>query len=107
MPFKEVTPREVKQRLDAGEKLTLIDVREPQEMMIAAIDGAQEYPLSQAMTWIDTLPKDEELIIFCHHGGRSAQVAMVLAQRGHTNVSNLSGGIDLWSQDVDPMVQRY
>lgn len=107
MPFKEATPREIKQRLDAGEKLTLIDVREPQEVMTAAIDGAEEYPLSQAMSWIDTLPKDEELIIFCHHGSRSAQVAMALAQRGHTNVTNMRGGIDQWSQQVDASVPQY
>ncbi len=106
-PFKEATPREIKERLDAGEKLTLIDVREPQEVMTAAIDGAEEYPLSQAMSWIDTLPKDEELVIFCHHGGRSAQVAMALAQRGHDNVTNMTGGIDQWSQQVDPSVLQY
>ena len=107
MPFKEATPREIKQRLDAGEQLTLIDVREPQEIITASIDGAEEYPLSQAMSWIDTLPQDEELIIFCHHGGRSAQVAMALAQRGHSNVTNMTGGIDQWSQQVDPSVPRY
>jgi len=107
MPFKEATPRDVKQRLDAGEDLTLIDVREPDEMMIAAIEGAEERPMSQARDWIDSLPKDGELVVFCHHGGRSAQVAMALAQRGHTNVTNMSGGIDQWSEDVDPNVPRY
>lgn len=107
MPFKEATPREIKQRLDAGEDLVLIDVREPDEMMIAAIDGAQEYPMSQARTWIDALPKDRELVIFCHHGGRSMQVAMALAQRGHTNLTNMTGGINAWSDEVDPTVPKY
>ncbi len=107
MPFKEATPHEVKQRLDAGEDVLLVDVREPDEMMIAAIEGADERPMSQARNWIDELPKDRELVIFCHHGGRSAQVAMALAQRGHTNVTNMSGGIDQWSQDVDSSVPRY
>ena len=107
MPFNEATPREIKARLDAGEPLQLIDVREPQEIMTAAIEGAQEYPMSQAMTWIDTLPKDGDLIIFCHHGSRSAQVAMALMQRGHTNVTNMRGGIDKWSRDVDPDVPQY
>jgi rhodanese-related sulfurtransferase len=106
-PFKEATPREIKQRLDAGEDLVLIDVREPDEMMIAAIEGAEERPISRAREWIDALPKDRELIIFCHHGGRSAQVAMALAQRGHTNLTNMAGGIDRWSQEVDPSVPRY
>lgn len=107
LPFKEATPREIKQRLDAGENLTLIDVREPDEMMIAAIDGAQECPMSQARDWIDTLPKDGELVIFCHHGARSMQVAAALAQRGHTNVTNMTGGIDQWAEQVDPTVPHY
>jgi rhodanese-related sulfurtransferase len=107
MPFKEATPREVKQRLDSGEDLLLIDVREPEEVQRASVEQAQLYPMSQAMGWIDTLPKDRELVIMCHHGGRSAQVAMALAQRGHTRITNLAGGIDAWSQQVDPSVPRY
>lgn len=107
MPFKEATPREIKDRLDAGEQLTLIDVREPQEIMTAAIEGAQEYPMSQALDWIDTLPKDGDLVVFCHHGSRSAQVAMALVQRGHSNVTNMRGGIEKWSTDVDPTVPHY
>lgn len=107
LPFKEATPRQIKQRLDAGEPLTLIDVREREEVMTAAIDGAREYPLSGAMAWIDTLPQEGDLVIFCHHGARSAQVALALAQRGHTNVTNMAGGIDQWSQQVDPGVPRY
>lgn len=107
MPFKEATPREIKQRLDAGEDLTLIDVREPDELMIAVIDGAEEYPMSQARDWIDSLPRDRELVIFCHHGGRSMNVAMALAQRGHTNLTNMTGGINAWSEQVDPSVPKY
>lgn len=107
MPFKEATPREVKQRLDAGEELVLIDVREPEEIQRASVEQAEVYPMSQAAGWIDSLPKDRELVIMCHHGGRSAQVAMALAQRGYTNVTNMSGGIDAWSQEVDTSVPRY
>lgn len=107
LPFKDATPREIKQRLDAGEDLLLVDVREPEELMIAAIEGAQEHPMSDAREWIDTLPKDRELIIFCHHGSRSMQVAIALAQRGYTRLTNMTGGIDQWSQQVDPGVPRY
>jgi rhodanese-related sulfurtransferase len=107
MPFKEVTPGDVRQRLDAGDDLLLIDVREPEEVQRAAIEGAEVYPLSQAAGWIDSLPKDRDLVIFCHHGGRSAQVASALAQRGHANVSNMTGGIDAWSQQIDPNIPRY
>jgi rhodanese-related sulfurtransferase len=107
MPFKEATPREIKDQLDAGVELVLIDVREPDELTIASIDGALEYPMSEARAWIDSLPKDRELVIFCHHGGRSAQVAMALVQRGHTNVTNMTGGINQWSEQVDPSVRKY
>lgn len=107
MPFNEATPREIKQRLDAGEDLLLVDVREPDEMMIAAIDGAAEHPMSQARDWLDSLPKDRELVVFCHHGGRSMQVAMALGQRGYSNVTNMTGGINAWSEQVDPDVPRY
>jgi rhodanese-related sulfurtransferase len=103
----EITPAEVKQRLEAGNDLLLIDVREPEEVARAAIQGAEVYPLSQAAGWIDSLPKDRDLVIFCHHGGRSAQVVGALAQRGHTNISNMTGGIDAWSQQIDPDVPRY
>lgn len=106
-PFKDETPREIKQRLDAGEDLVLIDVREPDELMIAMIDGAREHPMSEARQWIDALPRDRELVIFCHHGSRSMQVAMALAQRGYTRLTNMSGGIDQWSEQVDPSVPRY
>ena len=104
---KEITPREVKRRLDAGDDLLLIDVREPEEVRVASIEGAQVYPLSQARDWIDQLPRDREMVVFCHHGGRSAQVAMALTQRGYTGVLNMAGGIDQWSQQVDPSVPRY
>lgn len=107
MPFKEAMPREIKQRLDAGEDLALIDVREPEEVQLASVKQAEVYPMSQAVGWIDSLPKDRELVIMCHHGSRSAQVAMALAQRGHRNVTNMTGGIDAWSQEVDSSVPRY
>jgi rhodanese-related sulfurtransferase len=104
---KSATPSEIKSRLDAGEPLELIDVREPEELAIAAIPGARALPMSQAASWIDHLPGDRELVIVCHHGMRSMQVAMALAQRGHRNVTNLTGGIDLWSTQVDPAIPRY
>jgi rhodanese-related sulfurtransferase len=104
---KSATPAEIQQRLAAGEALELIDVREPEEIEIAAIEGARVLPMSQAASWIDHLPGDRELVIICHHGMRSMQVAMALAQRGHDNVTNLTGGIDLWSTQVDSSIARY
>lgn len=106
-PFNEATPREISARLTTGDDLLLIDVREPSEVQVAAIDGAESYPMSRAGEWIDSLPRDRELVIVCHHGARSAQVAYALAQRGYSNVTNLTGGIDRWSDEVDPAVPKY
>ena len=101
------TPAEIKQRLDRGEELMLIDVREPEEIAIARIQGAVLRPLSQAGRWIDTLPREIPLVIVCHHGIRSMHVAMALAERGYRNVTNMAGGIDLWSTQVDNSVPAY
>ena len=106
-PVKSATPAEIHQRLAAGEALELIDVREQDEIAIAAIEGARVFPMSQAAAWIDHMPGDRELVIVCHHGMRSMQIAMALAQRGHQNITNMTGGIDLWSTQVDPSIARY
>jgi rhodanese-related sulfurtransferase len=103
----EATPEEVQGRLRAGEDLLLVDVREPEEISIAALPDALVCQLSRASDWIERLPKDQPLVIFCHHGIRSLHVAVALAERGHRNVTNMTGGIDLWSTQVDPAVPRY
>jgi rhodanese-related sulfurtransferase len=106
--FQNLTVQEVRQKLERGDAFRLIDVREPDEHAIAQIEGAELLPLSQAQQWIETVPQDQEIVFFCHHGGRSAQVAQFLAsQRGHRNVANMAGGINEWSLRVDPSVPRY
>jgi rhodanese-related sulfurtransferase len=107
LPFEQATPRDISERLTRGDDLALIDVREPYELALAAIDGAESYPMSRAWEWIDALPRDRALVIVCHHGVRSAQVAYALTQRGYTNVINLAGGIDRWTDEVDPAVPKY
>ncbi len=108
MPYNDISAASVKERLDRSDQFRLIDVREPSEHATAAVDGAELLPLSTAREWLSTLPMDEELVIMCHHGGRSAQVASYLAdQLGHQNVSNMVGGIDAWSTTVDAKVPRY
>lgn len=71
------------------------------------IEGAELLPLSLAAEWIGTLPQDEELVFFCHHGGRSQQVAQYLGAQGYTNVANMLGGIDEWARRIDPSLSRY
>lgn len=101
------TPAEIYLRLKNGEDLLLIDVREPEEIAIASLPDSLVCPLSRAASWIDRIPQDRELVIFCHHGVRSLHAAQALLHRGHRKVTNMSGGIDRWSCEVDPSVPRY
>ena len=107
MHFKEATAAEIKQRLDAGEQLRIIDVREAHEHAIAHVDGAELRPMSVIRSWWQELPRDEDLVVMCHHGGRSANVCAMLAQAGFERLTNMTGGIDAWSTTVDPSVPRY
>ncbi len=103
-----ITVEELKARRDAGEKLRLIDVREPAEHRTARIEGSELKPLGRIATWANELTdKNEEIVLHCHHGMRSDRACQYLAAQGFTNVKNLIGGIDEWSLKVDPSVPRY
>src|SRR5262249_58851681 len=94
----QITPREVKQRLDAGEKLRLVDVREPFEFQQARIEGSELIPMRTVPQHLASLEGDEApLIVFCHHGMRSLQVVEWLRQQGVEQSSSMEGGIDRWS----------
>lgn len=107
----EITPAEVKRRLTTGEKLALIDVREPFEYQQARIDGAELIPMRSVPTNLQTLEgmSDEipTIVVFCHHGVRSLQVVNWLREQGIPNCQSMLGGIDRWSSEVDPAVRRY
>lgn len=106
----EVTPREVKQRLDAGEKLFLIDVREASEQQAARLANSELIPMRRAPAEFQKLEgaADEGvLIVFCHHGIRSLQVVNWLREQGVAACQSMSGGIDRWSMEIDPTVPRY
>jgi rhodanese-related sulfurtransferase len=106
--YQNLTTAQVKAKLDRGDTFRLIDVREEGEYAAARIEGAELLPLSRAQEWLAQLAPDEELVFFCHVGGRSQQVASYLAhQRGFTNVANMVGGIEDWSLRIDPAVPRY
>ena len=105
--YEEITPAEVAARLRSGEKVNLIDVREPEEHAIAHVEGARLLPLSRFHEWAASLSRDEEVIVMCHHGIRSAQVCAFLAQQDFKRLRNLAGGIDRWSCEVDASVPRY
>jgi molybdopterin/thiamine biosynthesis adenylyltransferase/rhodanese-related sulfurtransferase len=102
-----ISPHELKRRMDAGERFELIDVREPFEYEIAQIDGAKLIPLGEIAERLDELEREQPIIIHCHSGMRSAQAVRLLQQRGFAKVYNLEGGIDAWSDQVDPNVPKY
>ena len=106
-PFKEARPAEIKRRMDAGEDVRIIDVRELDEYETARIEHAELRPMSQIQSWWQKLPRGEELVIMCHHGIRSANVCMALKRAGFEHLTNMAGGIDAWSTEVDPNVPRY
>lgn len=106
--YRNVTTSDVKAMIDRGDRIRLIDVREPEEHTIARIEGAELMPLSRAREWIGDLPRDQEIIFFCHHGGRSQQIASYAAsQLGYEHTANMVGGIEEWSLRIDPSVPRY
>jgi rhodanese-related sulfurtransferase len=91
--------------------LQLVDVREPEELAIAALPGFQSFPLSQSALWVSQIAQQldptVETIVLCHHGVRSAHMCQWLGQQGFTNVKNVVGGIDAYARVVDPAVPRY
>lgn len=104
--ISEIAPADLKQRLERGERPLIVDVREPWEVAAASLPGAVNIPMGEIPSRLTELDPDRETIVLCHHGIRSAQVAMYLARNGFERVINLSGGIDAWSA-VDPSVPRY
>ncbi|MCU0633460.1 MAG: HesA/MoeB/ThiF family protein [Gemmatimonadaceae bacterium] len=112
-PVPQLTASEVHYALRSASPPRLIDVREPWEFETAQIAGAELIPMGtiplavQPGGALADVPRDTPLIIQCHHGGRSNQVAHFLAAQGFTQVSNFDGGIDAWSIEIDPSVPRY
>lgn len=109
LPF-EISAAEVKARLDAGEKLALIDVREPFEHAIASIQGSELIPMNTVparLAELDGLAGGATLIVFCHHGMRSLNVVNWLRGQGVAACQSMSGGIDAWSTLIDYQVPRY
>jgi monothiol glutaredoxin len=103
---REMDVRELAARLAGAERVTLVDVRTPEERALAHIEGSRLLDASLAAQ-LERLEKDTLLVFHCHHGGRSLSAAQHFAARGFTNVWNVSGGIDAWSREVDPGVPRY
>ena len=103
----EVTPRELHEQLAAGQTPWLLDVREPWEFSTARLDGATLIPLGDLAHHVTEVPRDADVVVYCHHGMRSARAVSMLRHAGWTRVRNLTGGIERWSIEVDQQVPRY
>jgi rhodanese-related sulfurtransferase len=109
MPIPQITVVEAHARLAAAPAPRLIDVREQDEWDLCHLADAELFPLSsfgELAAQRLTNPA-EPLLIYCHHGGRSAQVTAYLIQSGFTDVTNVAGGIDAWALEIDPTIPRY
>lgn len=100
-------PEELKIELEQNPTIVLIDVREPYEYDICKISTALLLPMSQFVQHVNIIPKNKDLVVYCHHGVRSAMVVRFLLQNGYNRVKNLEGGIDQWAIKVDATLQRY
>jgi adenylyltransferase/sulfurtransferase len=108
-PAEDVTPTQLRQLLDTGEPIIVVDVREPFELRMANLEkvGAVHIPLGQLPERMSELDPAARTVMVCHTGNRSARAAQFLAANGFERVHNLSGGIDGWSKEVDPDVPLY
>jgi adenylyltransferase/sulfurtransferase len=102
----QISVKELKQRMDAGEDLFLLDVREPFEYQIANL-GGKLIPQNEVPWRLDEIDRNREIVVHCKVGGRSQRVAEFLKRSGYANVANLAGGILAWSDQVDPSVRKY
>lgn len=102
----QITVKELKRRMDAGEDVQLIDVREPYEFQIAQI-GGKLIPQNDVPQRLAEIDRDREVVVHCKSGGRSQRIAEFLKQSGYPRVVNVAGGILAWSDEIDPKVQKY
>ncbi|HKV27216.1 MAG TPA: rhodanese-like domain-containing protein [Candidatus Acidoferrales bacterium] len=103
----EIAPAEVKQQLDRGEKLFFVDVRESWEHQLCHIEGSKLIPLGQIPASLQEFEAADSVILFCHSGRRSLDAATWLRSQGIAGARSMTGGIDRWSQEIDPRVPRY
>jgi adenylyltransferase/sulfurtransferase len=103
----EMTPKDLKARLDSGRPPVLLDVRQDWETKLCRLDNAIHIPIEEIELRTEELNRDSEIVVYCHQGVRSAAVADYLRSLGFADVKNLAGGLDLWARTVDPSMRRY
>ncbi|MCL5268718.1 MAG: rhodanese-like domain-containing protein [Bacteroidetes bacterium] len=105
-PVHEISVIELKERLDSGEEIFILDVRQPDEYRYCNIGGLL-IPLGELPRQLGDLDRDREIVVVCHSGARSARATQYLQRAGFLNVKNLAGGIDRWAEEIDPTLPRY
>jgi sulfur-carrier protein adenylyltransferase/sulfurtransferase len=107
MTVREISVKELKAKMDRGEEVFLLDVREPSEREIATLGGLN-IPLAQIATKVADIPRDKEVVVYCRSGGRSGKAVQELQSgAGFTNLYNLKGGVLAWSDEIDPSMAKY
>ena len=105
--MSEIDPRELKARLDRGDRPVLLDVREDWETRLCRLDNALHIPIEEIELRVEELRAEDEIVVYCHHGVRSAAVAHHLRENGFARAVNLTGGVDAWARFVEPGMRRY
>lgn len=105
--MKHIQPAELKFRLGNGGAPVLLDVRQGWEYERARIENSVLIPMSEIATRVAELNPEAEVVVICHHGARSMQVAAFLERQGFSSVYNLTGGVDAWARTVDPTMPLY
>ena len=105
--IKQLSVNEYAEKRAGSASVILLDVRETWELELAHVDGSVNIPMHLVPLRLEELDKTADLVVMCHHGGRSQQVAQFLAHHGFDKVSNLSGGINAWSLKIDPSIAQY
>jgi len=103
----EISPQELKARLDAPRPPVLVDVRQDWETKLCRLPNAVHIPIEEFELRVDELNPEDEIVVYCHQGVRSAAVAHYLRSLGFRDVKNLAGGLDSWSRTVDQTMRRY
>ncbi len=105
--MSEISPQDLKARLDRKEAPLLLDVRQDWEVQLCRLPNAVHIPIEELELRVQELSPQDEIVVYCHQGVRSAAVAEYLRSLGFANVRNLTGGLDYWARAIDPSMRRY
>jgi rhodanese-related sulfurtransferase len=105
--MSEISPQDLKARLDRQQAPLLLDVRQDWETKLCRLPNAVHIPIEEIELRVEELNREDAIVVYCHAGVRSAAVAEYLRSLGFTDVRNLAGGVDLWARTVDSSMRRY